>query len=92
MQDGVDPAVTAGVVAVVDRLAGAFGGRGRQRRGGVEAREPALATLPRSKAGVALSRKRSWMLPTNDSLLVASPRVATHGRFAISSHVVAQRH
>ena len=42
VQDPVDPPVVAGVVAVADRLAWSLGGRGRQRRCGVEAREPAL--------------------------------------------------
>ena len=42
VKDRVDAAVAAGVVAVADGLAGPFGGRGGQRRGGVEAREPAF--------------------------------------------------
>src|ERR1035438_8715660 len=42
VQDGVDPAVAAGVVAVADRFAGPFAGGGGQRCGAVEACEPAL--------------------------------------------------
>ena len=42
VQDRVDAPVATGVVAVADRLAGPFGGRGGQRRRAVEAREPAL--------------------------------------------------
>jgi hypothetical protein len=49
VQDRVDSAVAAGVVAVADRFAGTLGGRGGQWRGGVEAREPALGEA----AGVA---------------------------------------
>ena len=47
VQDRVDASVAAGVVAVADRLAGPLGGRGGQRRGAVEAREPALGEPPR---------------------------------------------
>src|SRR5215211_7029338 len=42
VQDCVDAAVAAAVEAVADRLAGAFGGRGDQRRAGVKAREACL--------------------------------------------------
>ena len=47
VQDRVDAAVAAGVVAVADRFAGSFGGRGGQRRGAVEAREAALGEAAR---------------------------------------------
>ena len=41
VQDGVDAAVAAGVVAVADGFAVAFGGGGGQRGGAVEAGESA---------------------------------------------------
>lgn len=47
VEDRVDPPVAAGVIAVADGLAGALGGGRGQRRGGVEAGEPALGEPPR---------------------------------------------